>query len=208
MASAISGCGCDEREPQALATARFGTHLVSDDDIAFGDDDGVLFVAAECAGEVLATAHRIWQTEREQACRIRAGETLRQQTAFDDYDPARRRSVVHLPKASSADRRGHRGVAESLPKRRYGGGTEEPLTEVRLARHRGQVNQSPGAPGRGGSLRIDGVQHLVEAFGGVSDHVHTFCATPLETSAIPARCRCAGRRRDAPLRSSPWTFMI
>ncbi len=75
----------DEREPQALATARFGTHLVSDDDIVFGDDDGVLFVAAECAGEVLATAHRIWQTEREQACRIRAGETLRQQTAFDDY---------------------------------------------------------------------------------------------------------------------------
>jgi hypothetical protein len=34
---------------------------------------------------VLATAHHIWQTEREQARRIRAGETLRQQTAFDDY---------------------------------------------------------------------------------------------------------------------------
>jgi regulator of RNase E activity RraA len=58
---------------------------VSGDDIVFGDDDGALFVAAEHADEVLATAHQIWQTEREQARRIRAGETLRQQTAFDDY---------------------------------------------------------------------------------------------------------------------------
>jgi 4-hydroxy-4-methyl-2-oxoglutarate aldolase len=75
----------DEREPEALATARFGPHLVSDDDIVFGDDDGVLFVATERAEKVLATAHQIWQTEREQARKIRAGETLRQQTAFDDY---------------------------------------------------------------------------------------------------------------------------
>jgi 4-hydroxy-4-methyl-2-oxoglutarate aldolase len=75
----------DEREPEALAMARFGPHLVSDDDIVFGDDDGVVFVAAERAEEVLATAHQIWQTEREQARRIRAGEPLRQQTVFDDY---------------------------------------------------------------------------------------------------------------------------
>jgi 4-hydroxy-4-methyl-2-oxoglutarate aldolase len=75
----------DEREPEALAVARFGPHLVSDGDIVFGDEDGVLFVAAEYAEEVLATAHQIWQTEREQARRIRAGQTLRQQTAFDDY---------------------------------------------------------------------------------------------------------------------------
>jgi 4-hydroxy-4-methyl-2-oxoglutarate aldolase len=75
----------DEREPEALATAQFGSHLVSSDDIVFGDDDGVLFVAAERADEVLATAHRIWQTEREQARKIRAGETLRRQTDFDDY---------------------------------------------------------------------------------------------------------------------------
>jgi 4-hydroxy-4-methyl-2-oxoglutarate aldolase len=32
----------DKREPEALATERFGPHLVSDNDIAFGDDDGVL----------------------------------------------------------------------------------------------------------------------------------------------------------------------
>lgn len=75
----------DDREPEALTTAHFGGHLVSADDVVFGDDDGVLFVAAERVEEVLATAHRIWQTEREQARRIRSGETLRQQTSFDDY---------------------------------------------------------------------------------------------------------------------------
>jgi 4-hydroxy-4-methyl-2-oxoglutarate aldolase len=75
----------DEREPEALTTAQFGPHVVSGDDVVFGDDDGVLFVAAGRAEEVLATAHQIWRTEREQARRIRAGETLRRQTAFDDY---------------------------------------------------------------------------------------------------------------------------
>ena len=75
----------DEREPEALTTARFGAHMVSADDVVFGDDDGVLFVTAERSEEVLATAREIWQTEREQARRIRAGETLRRQTAFDDY---------------------------------------------------------------------------------------------------------------------------
>ncbi|MGH3150327.1 MAG: RraA family protein [Streptosporangiaceae bacterium] len=75
----------DEREPEALATARFGPHLVSGDDVVFGDDDGVLFVAAEHAGQVLAASHQIWQVEREQARRIRAGQTLRQQTDFVGY---------------------------------------------------------------------------------------------------------------------------
>jgi regulator of RNase E activity RraA len=58
---------------------------VSADDVVFGDDDGVLFVAADRLEDVLATANQIWQSEREQASRIRAGKTLRQQTAFDDY---------------------------------------------------------------------------------------------------------------------------
>ena len=75
----------DERDPDALTTARFGPHVVSGDDIVFADDDGVLFVAADRTEEVLATANEIWTTEREQARRIRAGETLRRQTAFDDY---------------------------------------------------------------------------------------------------------------------------
>lgn len=75
----------DEQEPDALASARFGPHVVTADDVVFGDDDGVLFVTAGRAEEVLETARRIWVTEREQARRMRAGETLRAQTAFDDY---------------------------------------------------------------------------------------------------------------------------
>jgi len=75
----------DEQEPEALVTARFGPHLVSAADMVFADDDGVVFVAADRAGQVLATARQIWATERDQADRIRAGQTLRQQTAFDDY---------------------------------------------------------------------------------------------------------------------------
>jgi 4-hydroxy-4-methyl-2-oxoglutarate aldolase len=74
-----------EQEPEALATARFGPHLVSNDDMVFGDDDGVVFVAAQRVEQVLATAHQIWQTERDQAHKIRTGQTLRQQTAFSLY---------------------------------------------------------------------------------------------------------------------------
>jgi 4-hydroxy-4-methyl-2-oxoglutarate aldolase len=73
------------RSDEALVTARFGPHLVSAGDIVFADDDGVLFVAAQRAEQVLVTAHQIWQRERDQARRIREGQTLRQQTAFDDY---------------------------------------------------------------------------------------------------------------------------
>ncbi|MEU1420533.1 RraA family protein [Kitasatospora sp. NPDC005751] len=75
----------DEREPEALVTARFGTHLVSAGDVVFGDADGVLFVPAARVDEVLEVAGGIARTERAQAERIRSGDTLRRQTAFDDY---------------------------------------------------------------------------------------------------------------------------
>ncbi|MFI0712303.1 RraA family protein [Streptomyces inhibens] len=75
----------DEREPDALRTARFGPHLVNSDDIVLGDDDGVLFLAAAHVDAVRETARQIQQKEREQARRIRTGETLRRQTAFDAY---------------------------------------------------------------------------------------------------------------------------
>ena len=75
----------DEQEPEALATARFGPHTITGADIVFGDDDGVLFVAAERAGEILTAAGQIQHTEREQARKILAGQTLRQQTDFPGY---------------------------------------------------------------------------------------------------------------------------
>ncbi|MFJ5094963.1 RraA family protein [Streptomyces sp. NPDC088557] len=79
----------DPRDPDSLDTARFGAHEVTSDDVVFADDDGVLFVSAARADAVLATAHGIFRTEREQARRIRAGETLRAQTGFDAYLAAR-----------------------------------------------------------------------------------------------------------------------
>ena len=75
----------DEREPEALATARFGAHLAGSGDVVFADDDGVVFVPAGQVGPVLAAARQIGEVERDQARRIREGQTLRQQTAFDDY---------------------------------------------------------------------------------------------------------------------------
>ncbi|WP_335936211.1 RraA family protein [Streptomyces sp. PTD5-9] len=75
----------DDREPEALTAARFGPHAVSREDVVLGDEDGVLFVPAGRLDEVLATAREIRRTERDQAARIRAGETLREQTSFDDY---------------------------------------------------------------------------------------------------------------------------
>src|SRR6478672_3106293 len=75
----------DDREPEELASARFGAHVVTRDDVVFADDDGVLFVPADRVEDVLTTARGIGATERAQAERIRAGETLRRQTAFDEY---------------------------------------------------------------------------------------------------------------------------
>ncbi|GAA3399016.1 RraA family protein [Streptomyces roseoviridis] len=75
----------DPRGPEALRTARFGEHTVGADDVVLADDDGVLFVAADRAEAVLDIAETIFRTERNQATRIRAGETLREQTRFDEY---------------------------------------------------------------------------------------------------------------------------
>ncbi|MER6095831.1 RraA family protein [Streptomyces sp. NPDC001728] len=75
----------DPRAPDALRTARFGGHEVTGADIVFADDDGVLFVPAARAADVLDAARALFRTEREQARRIRAGESLRAQTRFDAY---------------------------------------------------------------------------------------------------------------------------
>ncbi|MFG2040329.1 RraA family protein [Dactylosporangium sp. NPDC048998] len=75
----------DPREDEALCSARFGAHLATAGDLVLADDDGVLFLEAARAEEVLGIARAIRGTERDQARRIAAGETLRQQTAFEDY---------------------------------------------------------------------------------------------------------------------------
>jgi 4-hydroxy-4-methyl-2-oxoglutarate aldolase len=75
----------DVQEHDALTSARIGSELVDGGDFVFADDDGVIFVAEPELERVLAVAHSIGRTERDQAERIRAGETLRVQTSFDEY---------------------------------------------------------------------------------------------------------------------------
>jgi hypothetical protein len=82
VGAVVNGHRIAGRALRALASRRFEPHLVSADDIVFGDADGLLFVVTERADEVLATAHQIWRIERDRAGRIRDGETLRQQTAL------------------------------------------------------------------------------------------------------------------------------
>jgi 4-hydroxy-4-methyl-2-oxoglutarate aldolase len=75
----------DDREPEALLSARFGSFEVTRDDAVFADADGVLFVAMEHAPAVLEAAGGIWRTERMQFDLIRRGKTLREQLHFKEY---------------------------------------------------------------------------------------------------------------------------
>ena len=75
----------DPRDEDALKIARIGDFAVTTDDVVFADTDGVLFVPAQHVDEIIAAAQSIWQTERKQAEKIRAGKKLRDQLRFDDY---------------------------------------------------------------------------------------------------------------------------
>jgi regulator of RNase E activity RraA len=73
----------------ALDEATVGEWTVTTQDIVFGDEDGALFVPAARVEEVLTLSEGIRDTERAQASRIRAGQTLRDQVRFGDYLAAR-----------------------------------------------------------------------------------------------------------------------
>ncbi|MEK6657558.1 MAG: RraA family protein [Nitrospirota bacterium] len=75
----------DERQPDALRSARFGSFEVTKDDIVFADDDGVLFASSQKIEELLSTARTIYQTERKQADAIKSGRKLREQLRFEEY---------------------------------------------------------------------------------------------------------------------------
>ncbi|KXK61711.1 dimethylmenaquinone methyltransferase [Micromonospora rosaria] len=80
----------DPRPADALDTATVGEWPVGRGDLVLGDDDGVLFLPVDRADEALGVAESIRDTERRQADRIRAGDTLRAQVRFADYLAARR----------------------------------------------------------------------------------------------------------------------
>jgi regulator of RNase E activity RraA len=69
----------------ALDSATVGDWTVGGDDVVFGDDDGVLFVPAARAVDVLVVAETIRETERAQATEIHAGVSLRSQVQFKAY---------------------------------------------------------------------------------------------------------------------------
>jgi regulator of RNase E activity RraA len=75
----------DLRPDGALERATVGDWTVSRDDLVLGDDDGVLFVPAVRAEDVVTIAETIRDTERRQAEGIRAGTSLRRQVRFDTY---------------------------------------------------------------------------------------------------------------------------
>ncbi len=85
----------DPRASNALTMARFGHCEVTLDDVAFADDDGVLFVAGKLIQEVLSTAGSIWKTERRQAEEVKAGKTLREQLRFKEYLAKRDSDPTH-----------------------------------------------------------------------------------------------------------------
>ena len=69
----------------ALSTTHFPDFTVTGEDVACADADGVLFVPAQRADEIFATANTIWETERKQAQAIQNGKKLREQLRFDEY---------------------------------------------------------------------------------------------------------------------------
>ena len=79
----------DQRPEDALRAARIGEWTVGGQDLVLGDEDGVLFIPADRASEIFDLAESIRDTERRQAERIHAGESLRSQVGFDGYLAAR-----------------------------------------------------------------------------------------------------------------------
>jgi 4-hydroxy-4-methyl-2-oxoglutarate aldolase len=85
----------DARSQDALESATVGDWAVGREDLVLGDDDGVLFFPAAGAGDIFTLAETIRDTERRQAERIRAGDSLRSQVRFDTY-LARRQQTPSL----------------------------------------------------------------------------------------------------------------
>ena len=73
----------------ALSSAAVGEWTVTRNDIVFGDEDGALFVPADRVALVLDAAEGIRDTERAQAEKVAAGNSLRSQMKFADYLAAR-----------------------------------------------------------------------------------------------------------------------
>lgn len=75
----------DEREIYALDSADFDNFIVTADDTAFADDDGVVFVRTSDVPQILSIAQSIKEKERYQATAAAHGASLREQFRFKEY---------------------------------------------------------------------------------------------------------------------------
>ncbi|HSP17132.1 MAG TPA: RraA family protein [Thermoanaerobaculia bacterium] len=82
----------DPRPADALTSARFGDFTVTRDHFVFGDEDGLLFLAAADVESLIETANEISRRERAQAERVRKGTTLADQFHLREYLAARERN--------------------------------------------------------------------------------------------------------------------
>lgn len=75
----------DPRPENALVVAWFGPHQITQSDVVFADEDGVLFVPYERVAEVIEKAQEVYRTERDQIGRIIEGQSIHEQLRFDEY---------------------------------------------------------------------------------------------------------------------------
>jgi regulator of RNase E activity RraA len=73
------------RSLHALDAATVGRTTVTRDDVVFADEDGVVFVSADDAPRVVASAREIAAREQAQASQLAAGMLLRTQFDLDQY---------------------------------------------------------------------------------------------------------------------------
>ena len=95
------------RGSDALSTARFGDFKLTDDDVIFGDADGVVFALLQDVEDIISLARKIAETEKRQAESIKNGKTLSQQLKFDEYLKKRSKNSAytfreHLQKIGGA----------------------------------------------------------------------------------------------------------
>lgn len=79
----------DVQKSDALTSVHVGGNLVTRGDFVLGDDDGVLFLPLDRAGDIAELAATIRDTERSQAARMSLGTSLRSQARFAEYLAAR-----------------------------------------------------------------------------------------------------------------------
>ena len=75
----------DQREGDALVSACVGPWVVGANDVAIGDENGVLFVPIAGAEEIATAARAIRETERAQSAKMRQGAALRAQLQFTEF---------------------------------------------------------------------------------------------------------------------------